>query len=287
MNTFSITFLLVAAFHVQSCNSQPGDSYFRGYQLDSPDEIYKLPDKLVEVSGLCLYQDGLLAMVQDEDDIVFIFDTEKGEVVDKVSFHKDGDHEGIAYNGSNLHVIRSDGDIFEIEDLKGKKTDSEHMRTPLKSKNDVEGFCYDSKEGEFLIACKGDPGMGLNKDRFRTVWGFNAAERKLDDEPKYVVDRRKINRILKKRYGKKMDRAFAPSAIEIHPNGEEIWMLAARGNVIVAMDRTGRLLDAAVLPSGIHAQPEGLTFGVNGELYVSNEGHKRKARILKFNRKKE
>ncbi|UFH53120.1 hypothetical protein [Spirosoma sp. KNUC1025] len=47
------------------------------YDLNAPDETYKLPKELEEVSGLSYYKENQLLCVQDEEAVAYVFDTKK------------------------------------------------------------------------------------------------------------------------------------------------------------------------------------------------------------------
>ncbi len=275
----SASLLLVAA-----CIQQEQSMKIQGYDLAAPAETYKLPKDLQEVSGACYWKKDKLALVQDEDDIVYIYDTDTKQVVDKVAFHKDGDHEGIASDGENLFVLRSDGDLFKLEDLKGKKTKSEHWKNALKAENDVEGLCYDKRKKRFLLACKGKPGVGLSGKDHRTVWGVSAKNGRITTKPVLILEKEKINALLSKKKGKTVKSKFAPSAIEIQPKTGNIWIASARGNVLAVYSNKGELLDAVLLSNRLFKQPEALTFAPNGDLFIANEGKDKKAVMYRFER---
>jgi hypothetical protein len=77
-----------------SCNSVSKEIqhfYDFPYDLNAPDQVYKLNSELEEISALTYLEDGKLACVQDEDGILYTFDAQEGEIVGKYKFGKHGD----------------------------------------------------------------------------------------------------------------------------------------------------------------------------------------------------
>src|SRR3989344_1351926 len=87
-----------------------------GYDFNEPDETIVLPDTLREISGMTIGNDHQIFCVQDENGILFQFDTESQEIVFQQSFGEDGDYEGVCSVGAVFYVLRSDGTLFELEE---------------------------------------------------------------------------------------------------------------------------------------------------------------------------
>ena len=80
----------------------------------------------------------------------------------------------------------------------------------------------------------------------------------------------------------KKDIIIQPSAIAVHPITKNYYILSAISNSLVVMDRNNEIKHVKRLSKKKFEQPEGLTFTSNGDLFISSEGQKKKARIYKF-----
>ena len=93
----------------------------QGFRIDQPGaetyevvNTWELPEVLTEVSGICFVTDNQVAAIEDEDAIIFIYDLTSNKIVKKIKFGDFGDYEGLAINGKDAYVMRSDGILFEV-----------------------------------------------------------------------------------------------------------------------------------------------------------------------------
>ncbi len=240
------------------------------YQLTKPDETYMLPKELKEISGLTYYKDDQLLCVQDEEAVVYVFDTKKGKVVKDFGFGGYGDFEGIEYVNGQVYVLESNGTLsrFEPESTQIGKT-----KTDLPNKTEVEGLGYDPKTKRLLIAVKNGKGSSdkavysydlLNKAVFRDM--------SLNDEQLTAAG---------------IDpKSYKPSGIAVHPLTGEWYMLTSAGKRLLITNRQAKIIYSEPLDPKEFTQPEGICFAPNGDMYISSEGDKKKGYILKFNYRK-
>src|SRR5437016_3989704 len=80
-------------------------SYPFPYDLSQPSEKYKLPEELVEISGIDVYKKNKLVCVQDEKGNIYEYDVKKGELKHSIDFGKKGDYEGIANVNDTIYVL--------------------------------------------------------------------------------------------------------------------------------------------------------------------------------------
>lgn len=252
------------------------------YQINTPGQTLVMPKELEEISGISLSEDGkYFAAVQDEEGILFWVDKNTGKVEREVSFWEKGDYEDVAVVGKTTYVVKSSGTIFEIpEDGKDvKKYNFEN----LNSKNDVEGLAYDAKNNRLLLACKND--AGSENSNARAIYAFDLKTNTLEEKPVYVIKADVVQEFLKPLPNTSAkvdllesfqsdDMQFAPSAIALHPQTQDLYLLSAIGNVLLVLDANGQVKHAEKLKKKIHAQPEGICFDANGTMYISNEGGK-------------
>jgi uncharacterized protein YjiK len=247
------------------------------FQIDRPDQSWKLPAKLVEISGVSFIDSTRLACVQDEKGSIFIFNLKNGEVESEIGFGDNGDYEGVEIIENDAWVLKSNGTLYKVTDyLKKGSPNVNKFPTALSGRNNTEGIGYDAVSRKLLIACKGYPFTNeIYESGFKAIYSFNTATKLLDLKPFLL-----INTDTLKYY--KADEAFAPSGIAIQPNTGNIFILGSVGKSLIVFSGKGEMLAVIHLRSQIFRQPEGICFSPDGTLYISNEGAGKEATILKF-----
>ena len=308
--TITMNFYLFSALVLFSCRQTPHsensvnntpfpepDTFNIPYDLKTPNSIYKLPSALYEISGIAIYKDNLIACIQDEKGIVYLYDLDKEEVTEKVKFGKDGDYEGIAVAGETIHVLKSNGNIYRIKKPEKKDPKVKKITTPLSIANNCEGLGYDKVSNSLLIACKGTSSYKNHKfdKKSKAIYALNLDSLEFNRYPAYLID---VNLILESteldpylRVSNKIMQhlysggsiVFQPSGVAVHPISNHIYILASVGKLLVVLDRDGRILEIRPLNKNIFRQPEGISFDANGDLYISNEGKGGKGTIFIFN----
>ncbi len=247
------------------------------YTLDEPSSRFSLPFEIEEVSGLSYIKDDVLATVQDEKGVVFIYDTKSKSVVEERQFAKTGDYEGIEVVGDTVYIVRSDGNLFKAP-LTGEATEAtSNFDTPLAHKNDVEGLAYDKANNRLLLACKGISGIGSDEPRSRAVYSFDLGTNTLTEEPAYLINIAEVKETANTKDN------FRPSGLAVHPLSGQIYMVASVGKVLVVLNKNGSIESVQPLPPALFKQPEGICFAPNGDMLISNEGKGGRATILRFN----
>lgn len=272
--------------------SQTYDNLY--YNLSNPDFIIKLPSALNEISGITAIGENIIACVQDENGIIFIYDISKNTVTNKIYFADNGDYEGIAIVDTNIYVLRSDGVIFEISDFDKKEKKIKYYSTMIPAA-DNEGLCFDKKNNRLLVTCKSNPEKGKEKKDKRMIFSFDLTSKKLSKEPilmfdvddlyPYIDDENTANKKNnKKKKSKKVQFKFRISEISVNPLTDEYYLLSAVDNLLLILDNSGKIKSVEKLPHDIFIQAEGITFLENGDMLISNEGQNKKATLLRFSR---
>jgi len=294
-----VLFVLYCGLHACSSVQKPKSQsdFFLPYELTDPDNKYRLPGKLVEISGLSCISDTTIACVQDENGEVYIFDPVAGEVNKKIQFGKDGDYEGLEYIDGSMYVVRSSGKIYEVAHFDTEnQTTTKHV-TALKKVNNPEGVAYDPFHQRLLISAKGLPADESSADELKCIYGFDLQSKQLMLEPLFTFSGEQIYQFLgKNKLAEVHDRAtnylvpgsigllaFHPSGIAVHPFSSDIYMVTSRGNLLIVLSHQGELLYIRDLPEEIFRKPEGITFLSNGDMLISNEGLDGIANIQRFN----
>lgn len=234
---------------------------------------WNMPSVLKEISGIA-YMDGeRFACIQDEQGIIYIYNTATGKIEKEIPFAAPGDFEDIALVGETAWVVRADGKLFEVDVKSGKA--AQH-NTPLTVEHNVEGLTYDKASNRLLLAIKDEEPGGAD---YKGIYGFELATKKLAKDPVYKIDI--AHDLFAEEKGKKgkKGKAVKPSAIGVHPSTGEIYVTDGPKSRLLIMDSKGAIKNLVQLGKAFE-QPEGLTFGPQGELYISNEGNKQPGNIL-------
>lgn len=260
----------------------------KGYNLETPDVTINLPWILREVSGIAILDKSLVACVQDENGIFFIYDTSDGKVKSQFRFGSDGDYEGIARAGKTIYILRSNGTLFEISDYTSATAKVSSYNTGIPAK-DNEGLCYDMKNNRLLIGCKGKVGDDDKTKNKRFVFSFSLKTKTLIKDPLFTFDVKKLRDYAagQKKGGDGKDPEFnlETSAIGIHPLSGKLYLLSASDNILFVFNMNGEIEAIEKLKNKIFPQAEGITFFSNGDMLISNEGTDKEGNILRFNYK--
>lgn len=232
-----------------------------------------LPEELHEVSGIAWLDADHFACVQDELGTVFLFNIRQNKIDKEIPFGSKGDYEGIAVVGNTIYVLRADGVVFGIENYSSNNRSVKMYTTALSKKQDSESLTYDKKNNRLLIAVKGaDP----NSQDYKGVYAFNLKTKKMSETPVYKID---LNHSIFEDVKKKRN-AISPSDIAIHPTTGEIYVLEGTKPKLLIMSAQGEIRSLYKLKGPDFPQPEGLTFGPDGKMYISNEGGDGEGNIL-------
>ena len=275
-------------------------SYTLLYEINKPNETWKVPHKLVEISGLSYIDKYRLACIQDEKGNIYIFNLLTGDVERKIDFAGDGDYEGIEIVKNNAWILKSNGTLYKANNyLNANEADVEKYPTILTKKNDAEGLCYDASSNQLLVACKGHPFVNDKSGKNRkAIYRYNIKTNLLDLDPFFLIQLDFIKtlknyntmtkwgiELLANLNDAKGDITFQPSAIAIHPITQNIFILASVGNLLMVCSPEKEIEAIIRLDSKIHPKPEGICFSPEGTLYISNEGKSNNGRISAFNMK--
>lgn len=244
------------------------------YDINKPDATYILPEYLEEVSGLTFYQEGQLAMLNDEKGRMYVYDVNLRKVVHRVRFEGSGDFEGIERVGDYIYAIESNGKLYRFNvKMEGVV---EKIKTPFRSDNDVEGLGYDPTSNHLLVALKADGDIKDVDVKGKAIYGYHIPTEKFKKTPLHVITHKDLKRVLGNKY------KFNPSGVAVHPITQEVYVVAASGQALLVFSPEGKPLHLSRLKSSIFPQPEGIAFSPNGDLYISSEVEGEGGIVLKF-----
>lgn len=234
--------------------------------LTKPDDVtiihsWKLPQALEEISGIAAMDGNRIACIQDEKGIIYVFSTLSGKIEKEIPFAGEGDFEGISIAGNTAYILRSDGSLFEVENFDADPDPlNVRMYETTVNKADFEGLCYDEKNHRLLLLMKKNK---ARKDQSsRSVFAFDLRTKTMNEAPIYLL---KPTPEIDGEENK-----FQPSEIALDSRGGMYVLKAKKPMIIHFKDE----VPAAVyhLNEKQFPQPEGLTFGSGGTLFISSEG---------------
>lgn len=239
-------------------------------------EQHELPGRLREVSGLAVSPDGRLFAHDDERARVYQVEPGSGQVLGRFDVGEGGirgDFEGIAVAGDRFYLVESDGTLYEFREGEEKEdVDYREVKTALGRRCEVEGLAHDPDSESLLLVCKTTRGRDL-RDHL-VIFAAPLGTLEPETEPRYQIPYASLRDVGAR--GR-----LHPSGIEVHPVSRRIFVVAAREEGIVEIDRTGRFVRAAELPGKRHVQPEGIAFVLDA-LVLADEGTGRKPTLTLY-----
>ncbi len=228
---------------------------------------WELPFDLREISGIAWLEDGKIAAVQDEDGIIFIYDLKMNQVEKEINFGQPGDYEGIAVNGTDAYVMRSDGAILAIHNFEDSDRTVKIYKTPFTDENNMETLELDVDRNSLLISPKD---RDSSSDSFKGVYAFSLVTKEMATEP--IIKINMTDEALERLKENDLYKTFRPSDLAIHPKTKEIYLLEGAKPKLLILDVNGSLKNAYGFDRKLFPQPEGITFSPDGTLYISSEG---------------
>lgn len=263
-----LVYQILLLFAVLFCTCGPArmEAQLR-YDFSEPVLLVELPKELAEISGLGLLNKELVA-VNDEDGQYYHIDPRTREISEPTDFWKDGDYEGITVVGQDIWVVKSTGTLYHIKRAGTQEQSVQKIKTWLSKDNNVEGLGYDAANHRLLLACKGEID-GMDND-YRYVFAFDLDRMKLGTDAVLTVPH-------------KTQHKFSPSSIAVEPETGNLYMTSSVKNQLMVMSPGGEVLETYRYNRDLMPQPEGITFGHDGTLYISTEARgDQPARIYKL-----
>lgn len=265
--------LLLLLGTLSGCGGSDADFSIGGHRYPANGLTqWALPDELREVSGLALDGAGRLFAHGDEVALIVELDYRQGRAVKRFALGdppRPGDYEGIAWAGSTLFLVTSDGDLLEA----GEADDGGHVdyrlhRTGLGKRCEIEGLDVDADRGLLLMPCK-----TARKKRLRgtlTVLAWSLQDRAPAPEHDFQVRWPKLG-------GERL--ALHPSALTRAANGN-LLLAAARQRALLELTPGGELVTLLTLPQDRgHVQMEGIAVTADGDLIIADEGQGARGRL--------
>ena len=213
------------------------------------------------------YLDGdRMACIQDEDGIIFVFDLETSEIIQKHKFAISGDYEAMTFLNNEYWVAESNGELFNISDLDTPDGELEGFQLDFEYRNNIEGMAA-AGDGKLWLAVK-ERNLDMKGD-YKGIYAFDPATKELNREPvaKIQYSDPKFD-VLRTDNPRKLIR---PSDIAFHPTSGYLYILDAEFPKLIIADKSGKIKKLYLLDPAEFEQPEGIAFSKSGRLFISNE----------------
>ena len=281
LKTMRYSFLILQFFIWTSCGTSAEKASARftlppGYAFDQMERIL-LPDDLEEISGIAWHEGELLA-IEDESAIIYRLNPASGKILKKKNFEKNKDIEDLLVRQDTAWVLRSNGNLYEVTNFKEKESQTLIFEFPSTEKRDFEAIGTDPAQPVIWLFCKVCK-WDQNPDR-ASFYKFDLKTRAFDSIPAGQLEKSQLRGLLPDASLDHMK--LQPSAIAIHPQTREYFLLSSTGKWLMTLDLSLTPISVHLLDPGLFKQPEGITFAPDGTLYISNEAVDGRANILKF-----
>jgi len=242
----------------------------------SEDTSFNLPDKLTEASGLAVAGPDSVFAHNDEFAIIYEFRLGDGKVLRAFALGKptlEGDFEGIATGQGRVFLVTSDGLIYSVMPGKdGERVPYRVYDSGIGPRCEIEGLSQAPEPGELLLMCKRF--RNDNHDALLEAYRWRIGEDHAEQQPYLSVS---LDGLLKKN----KDRAeFRPSGLEFYPACQQYYIVSARNQMVLVLDRSGALVAQRKFKAKRHPQAEGIVVMPDGRVVLADEGSRsRKGRI--------
>lgn len=243
--------------------------------------VTKLSPRLQDISGIVWDQKNKQFMaINDNSDTLFVLDRSSRAINQAYALGNKGDYEDLAiYNGAT-YILRSDGMITKFSpDSIGNPAAAKMGEISIAGPNDFETLYADPDRKALILLCKNCKG---DDEKTISAYAFYPDTKTFDNKPVYTIDAEEITKLSPFEAPK-----FQPSAAAIHPVTKKLFILSAASKQLVIADLNGKVDSVYKLSAEMFPQPEGITFGKNGEMYITNVGVGGKSTFIIFRYKNE
>ncbi|HEX5653473.1 MAG TPA: hypothetical protein VFX58_10390 [Chitinophagaceae bacterium] len=256
-------FLVIVALNIAGCNLDKTIHTPPGYDITTPVK-HNLGSKLDEISGICWINDTLILANNDESGRIFAINPSRMDNLEypNIKFGIKDDYEDIVKVDSAIYLLVATGKIVRVTGYTSDSTiQMEVVATLAGKENEFESLYYDKEVHSLVMLCK-----DCHKEKkIRSAYRFDLGTNTLIDTPYYQIQISEIEKAV----GTGPD--FRPSAAALNPKDNKVYIVSAIGDLMVVINKKGKVLHAFKISPLMFAQPEGITFADNGDMYISNE----------------
>jgi uncharacterized protein YjiK len=246
---------------------KPSNGQIGQYDLQQYKKLV-LPQELDEISGIAYdsASKGLVA-VNDEEGKLFFFNPANGEVSDRLKFAKKGDYEELFFAKGDWWILRSDGVFIQFH----PPMEGQTVNWQLPQGEEYEAAWYDAATQKMWMLCKKCDG-GKNTMTNITQGSANDTMQIFSSKRNYQLDFQLLP----------AEKKFHASGAAYNPADSMVYLLSSPDKKILRMSANGVVTDAQPLDPALFKQPEGICFGPDGTMYISNEAAGGNANLLIF-----
>lgn len=235
-----------------------------------------MPKELNEISGITFADDNVLACIQDEKGIIFLYDLEKSEITKRIHFGRKGDYEGIAISGNTAYIISGNGILYEVNDYMNSVVVNTY-ELALAANEESEAICYDPSGNRLLLAFKNEK----DDEIIPAIFAFDLHTKKLSASPVIKVDLR--NALSRKKVRNDIKKLWKPADLAIDQVNNKIHMVDAINGHFLTLTMNGELEDLIQIDPQNIDHPEGIAIDRTGNIFICNDANnKGKGKIVKF-----
>ncbi|RFZ82336.1 hypothetical protein DYU05_17150 [Mucilaginibacter terrenus] len=243
-------------------------------------KTWEMPKSLKEISGMAWMGEDKVCAVQDQKGIIYIYDLQAKKIANEIRFSDNGDYEGIAYAHNIFFVMRSDGQLYEVN-ATGKVVKQYDL--PLTETDNIESLFFDAPNDRLLIGQKD----GAGGSKVKKVFSFDLPARKFNNQPVYTLDMADPviscdDNVKANKKGKK-HKEIRPSEIAVNPATKDIYIADGPSQRVLVLSADGKPKYYLEVDKKEFPQVEGLMFDPAGAFYISTEGVKEAAKISQVN----
>lgn len=234
-----------------------------GYNLNRP-AVYKLPPSLDEISGIAYVQkDNSVLAINDEMGWLYKIHLKSDLNLKRWQYYKGADFEDLVLIDSTFFVLESTGNLIQFKFLRPDSVQVQKHDFPVEGKNEFEILYHDKTRRQLILLCKDCEADDKNS---LTAYAFNLDSSAYAPAPVYVIDIRKIEKLMDEKKVR-----FKPSAAAIHPLTGNLFIVSSINKVLVVADVNGVPRQVYRISPKLYKQPEGIAFTPRGDLLISNE----------------
>ncbi|NMM48232.1 SdiA-regulated domain-containing protein [Marinigracilibium pacificum] len=266
-----IIFILGAIMLSVTCSFQEYKEYSlpQGYSYEKSKK-YFLPSELNEVSGILWLKQHVFICIQDEKGTLYKVDISQKKILDKSKFEGSADIEAVTQYNDTYYCLKSDGDIYVIQNAFKENSKSKKINFPFKGQNDFETLLLTEDSDNLYIICKNCKG---DKNSESSSFSFNLFTQEISKTDKWSVKRPDF-------VSSKI--RIKPSDATQHPITKDIYIISHSSKWIMVYDKSGEFKSFHNLDPKVFAQPEGIAFNNKGDMFISNEAAGGSPDIIEF-----
>ena len=277
LSNFLLLFLLLLC----QCTAQKKEleaiPFPSSYTLDQMEKI-NLSDELEEISGLEWIDKETLWAIEDESSIIYSLNPQTGKRNKKFKFAKNKDIEDILYINGTAWVLRSNGNLYQVENPFSEYSETTIHEFPIHDKRDFEALIKPEGKNAIWIFCKV---CSWDKNANQaSVYEFDLLTETFNEDAVIQITNESLEDIISLEKSQKVK--IQPSAIAFHPIEKKYYLLSSSDHWLMELSENFLPEGFYRLPRDLFKQPEGISFAEDGTLFISNEAQNGKPNFLIF-----